>query len=219
MSQPIIIDYYSDILCVWAWIAHRRLEELERQFGDTIMLRRHYVDIFGDCAQKISGQWADRGGYTGFAEHLQHACQPYDHAPIHARLWLDVKPTTSANAHLFIKAVQLLHGEQAGADFARQLRQAFFVHAKDISQQSVLLTQAEHLSLDMPGLKSVMENGLAIAALTTDYRQAASQGIKGSPSLVFNQGRQTLYGNVGYRILQANIEELLKSPATEASWC
>jgi hypothetical protein len=32
-------------------------------------------------------------------------------------------------------------------------------------------------------------------------------------------GRQILYGNVGYRVLHSNIEQLLKHPQDEASWC
>ena len=45
-------------------------------------------------------------------------------------------------------------------------------------------------------------------------------GVKCSPSLVLNEGRQTLYGNVGYRIIEANIEGLLREPAAgAASWC
>jgi predicted DsbA family dithiol-disulfide isomerase len=53
----------------------------------------------------------------------------------------------------------------------------------------------------------------------SDYQQAKQKAIKRSPSYVIDGGRQTLYGNVGYRVLSANIEELLKSPANEASWC
>jgi hypothetical protein len=34
-----------------------------------------------------------------------------------------------------------------------------------------------------------------------------------------NQGRQILYGHVGYRVLNANIEELLSHPENKASWC
>ena len=29
MNQPLVIDYYTDILCVWAWVAQRRIEELK----------------------------------------------------------------------------------------------------------------------------------------------------------------------------------------------
>ena len=44
--------------------------------------------------------------------------------------------------------------------------------------------------------------------------------LQGSPSFVLNDGRQKLYGNVGFRILEANIQELLRPPTpTQASWC
>lgn len=48
-----VIDYYTDMLCVWAWIAQPRLEELQRQWGKQIEVRHRYVDIFGD-GQDIS---------------------------------------------------------------------------------------------------------------------------------------------------------------------
>ncbi len=41
MSKPLSIDYYTDILCVWAWIAQRRIDELNSQLGDIIELRYH----------------------------------------------------------------------------------------------------------------------------------------------------------------------------------
>ncbi|MCU8085506.1 hypothetical protein [Shewanella sp. SM23] len=31
MNQPLNIDYYSDILCVWAWVAQQRIEELNQK--------------------------------------------------------------------------------------------------------------------------------------------------------------------------------------------
>jgi hypothetical protein len=35
-----------------------------------------------------------------------------------------------------------------------------------------------------------------------------------------NDGRQKLYGNVGFRIIEANIQELLRAPVgDQASWC
>ena len=65
----------------------------------------------------------------------------------------------------------------------------------------------------------MLQNGSAMAALSGDLRSAQELAVKGSPTWVLNDGRQILYGNVGYRILGANIEELLKHPAAEASWC
>ena len=40
-----------------------------------------------------------------------------------------------------------------------------------------------------------------------------------SPSLVMNEGRQHLNGNVGYRVIEANVHELLRKPVDEMSWC
>ena len=52
MSKPVIIDYYTDVLCVWAWIAQRRIDELSAQFQQDIQLRYLYVDVFGNTQEK-----------------------------------------------------------------------------------------------------------------------------------------------------------------------
>ncbi len=55
---------------------------------------------------------------------------------------------------------------------------------------------------------------------TSDTKDAESLGVKGSPTMILNQGRQKLFGNLGYRIIEANIEELLREPdPDQASWC
>jgi hypothetical protein len=37
---------------------------------------------------------------------------------------------------------------------------------------------------------------------------------------VLNGGRQKLYGDVGYKIIEANIQELIRDPHPDhASWC
>jgi hypothetical protein len=44
--------------------------------------------------------------------------------------------------------------------------------------------------------------------------------IEGSPSLVRNEGRQKLYGNVGFRLIEATVQGLINAPgADDASWC
>jgi hypothetical protein len=56
--------------------------------------------------------------------------------------------------------------------------------------------------------------------LAADYQDADKMRIEGSPSLVLNEGRQKLYGNVGFRLIEANVQGLINAPGTdEASWC
>ncbi len=219
MEREIIIDYYTDVLCVWAWIAQRRIDELDEQFGDTIKWRYHYVDIFGDTAGKMTRQWSDRGSFEGFGQHVMDAASTYEHAPVNSDIWTQVRPTTSANAHLFLKAVEHSHSAETSKALALALREAFFVNAVDVSSHSALLKVAATNGLDEKEIAETLENGTAMAALMHDYQTAKELAIRGSPSYVMDGGRQTLYGNVGYRVLHANIEELLNKPSEEASWC
>lgn len=213
------IDYYSDILCIWAWIAQRRIEELNEQFSGKIIIRHHYMDIFGDVNNKMTTQWAAKGGYDGFAKHVNAAIENYAHAPVNPDVWRTCKPSTSANAHLFIKAVALTYSAEAANTYAKIVREAFFVHAMDISQQDQLIKILTQQGLEKTPILKTIAQGDAIAALMNDYQTAKQLNLKGSPSYVMNDERQILYGNVGYRVLSANVEELLKQVHHEASWC
>ena len=219
MAQTLVIDYYSDVLCVWAWIAQRRIDELNKKFGDKIQFNYYYVDIFGDVATKMETQWAAKGGYDDFEAHVKHSCDDHDSVVINPKVWSTIKPITSANAHLVLKAIELKFGKNAGIDMALAIRKGFFESAIDISNLECLYQLIESSGFDMQLVKASVNSGHAIAALMSDYQQAKKNSIKGSPSYVIDGGRQTLYGNVGYRVLSANIEELLKNPANEASWC
>ena len=213
------IDYFSDILCVWAWIAERRIEELNRQFKDKIEIRYLYIDIFGDTATRIQTQWADKGMYEGFNKHIIEAASSYESAPVNSSIWNVTRPTTSANAHLVLKAIELTHDKSMSVKFASILRKAFFVDAKDISQLETLFDLLKQNGINTDEINKAINKGTALAALMSDYQKAHEFGIKGSPSFVMNEGRQSLFGNVGYRVLQANIDELLKTPSSQASWC
>ncbi len=221
MEKPpaLIIDYYSDILCVWAWIAQRRIDELNQKLGDQIELRYYYVDIFGDVANKMKASKQSNDPYESFAKHVQSSASNYEHAPINPDIWTVTRPTTSANAHMVLKAVELITDNKTSAALSLKIRNAFYVDAKDISNLELLYNLVASNGLDVNATKDVIENGKALAALMNDYQKTKQQNIKGSPSYVMDGGRQVLFGNVGYRILKANIEELIKRPDNEASWC
>ncbi len=219
MNRPLIIDYYTDVLCVWAWIAQRRMEELNKKLENKIDFRYYYVDVFGDVATKMDTQWKQKGGYDGFAEHVQQSASAFEETPCNSKIWTEVRPSTSANAHLVLKAIEITYDKNRSIDMALKIRSAFFVDALDIGDLEALCDLVESADLDMNIINASIHNGSAMAALMHDYQKSSQQGIKGSPSYVIDGGRQTLYGNVGYRVLFANIEELLKNPPDEASWC
>jgi predicted DsbA family dithiol-disulfide isomerase len=219
MNTPLQIDYYTDILCVWAWIAQRRIDAIENKQGEKISLHHHCINVFGDTASRIGEGWADRGGFAGFAEHVAESAAPYKFAPINPAIWRDVRPYTSATAHLVLKAAELITTPDHAMNLSLKFRQLFFVDAVDIGDRRVVLDSAREAGFDIADLNTAIDSGRAMAMLVSDYEEAKKLGLKGSPSIVMNDGRQVLYGNVGYRIINANVRELLKRPVSEASWC
>lgn len=216
---PAVIDYYTDILCVWAWISQPRLDELKKQWGDKIHLRHRYVDIFGDSHNKILRRWGQGDGFEKFSDHVSHSAAPFEDTPVNANLWRQTRPHSSMPAHLMLKSASLIADETRAESLALRIRRAFFLDAQDVGQIPLLLELAAEENLDKRELEAFLRDGRAMAELSGDQHSAVDLGVKGSPTWVLNDGRQVLYGNVGYRILNANIEEYLKNPATEASWC
>ena len=219
MNKPIIIDYYSDVLCVWAWIAQLRIDELNRELKDKIEIQYYFVDVFGDVPTKMSSQWKLKAGYQGFSEHLMKSASSFEGLPINPKIWTEVKPASSANAHLVLKAIEIAYGKSKSTEMGLKFREAFFVNALDIGNLDVLYDLVETAGLGQKQVIASIHDGSAMAALMHDYAKSKQQGVKGSPSYIIDGGRQILYGNVGYRVLLANIEELMRSPLDEASWC
>ena len=218
-AAPILIDYYTDLLCVWAWIAQPRLEELNRQWAGKVIIRHRYLDIFGDSHRKITRQWGETDGFEKFGAHVIKSAAPFENLEVNPDIWTKVRPRSSLQAHLFLKAVALVTDEDLVDPVALRIRQAFFLEARDINDYSTLIESAEAENIDELLLKSALRDGRAMAALSDDQRSANALGVRGSPTWVLNEGRQLLYGNVGYRILNANIEELARHPTLGASWC
>ena len=219
------ITYFSDVLCVWAYIAQLRVDAIKARFGEQVRFEKRFCSVFGDTRRKIAANWGDKGSYAGFNAHLRHAAEQFPEVRLNPDIWLKVRPASSDSAHLFLKAIQLAEsaGEaapEAAATATWALRCAFFEDGRDIADWAVQREVAEKAGIDGAQADALIRDGQAFAALSADYKQASEMGVQGSPSFVLNQGRQKLYGNVGFRIIEANINELLRAPtADQASWC
>ncbi|NOZ09445.1 MAG: disulfide bond formation protein DsbA [Gammaproteobacteria bacterium] len=232
MSKPIKLSYYSDLLCVWAYVSQIRLDELIKQHGSKLQIEYHFVSIYGSTEQRITKGWQQRGGIEAYADWVLAMKENYPHVLIHPGVWRECMPKTSSMGHLFLKAVQIL--EQRGLiptaqsseckksifeDLMWRIRCAFFEKAQDIGELMVLYELAESMNLPVSELQRLINDGSAMAALSEDMALKERHQIEGSPSYLLNDGRQKLYGNVGYRVIEANVLELLENPEGQASWC
>lgn len=225
------VSYFSDVLCIWAYAAQARIDAVKEKFGDTVRLDYRFCSVFGDTARKITSTWKDKGEYAGFNAHLRNVALQFPHIEVHPDIWLNTRPPTSASAHLFLKAVQHWQQEReregqsksATSIFEKLMwafRCAFFRDCRDIARWDVQCELAEPLGVDIGAIEKSIRDGTAFARLAADYQDTGKMRIEGSPSFVLNDGRQKLYGDVGFRIIEANIQELLRVPCgDQASWC
>ena len=219
MAGNLALTYYSDVLCIWAHISQARVDEVAEQFSQDVSIDYRFCSVFGDTAHKIGRGWADRGGYEGFGNHLREAVSEFGHINLHPEIWQRDRPASSTPAHIVMKAVQRVDRRQCRA-VLHELRCAFFERCLDIGKWSVLEAALEAVSVSVDDVREAMDSGAAHADLEADHRDQQALMVQGSPTFILNDGRQKLYGNVGYGVIEANLRELLRSPAAgAASWC
>lgn len=219
MAQNLTLTYYSDILCVWAYISQARIDEVSERFANEVHIDYRFCSVFGDTDHKIGIGWAKRGGYAGFGKHLHEVVSEFDHIKLHPEIWQHCRPLSSTPAHIVMKAVQRVDKGQCRA-VLQEVRSAFFERCLDVGNWSVLKDALGVVGVSVKDVQEVIHAGVAHADLEADRRDQQNLLVQGSPTILLNEGRQKLTGNVGYRVIEANINELLSSQASgSASWC
>jgi predicted DsbA family dithiol-disulfide isomerase len=221
---PVEILHFTDVLCVWAYASQPRMVELQATFGEQIVVRNHFVPVFGDTHGKLARGWAARGGAAGYADHVREICSRFGFDGVHPGTWAEVAPRSSLSCHLFLRAVG---GAEADGEFApgsmdavtKAMRAAFFEEGRDIAARDEQRRIAGAHGLGLAAIDQRIEDGRAYAHFSRDLELVREHRVDLSPTLIFNEGRQRLNGNVGYRVIEANVRELLLGPSAGASWC
>ena len=218
------VTHYSDILCIWAYICQIRVEELQRNFAGQVELNYCLFPVFGATEEKLDSSWGSRGGVEAYNRHVLEIVEQFPHVSVHQDIWLKAAPKSSLPAHLYLLATRLIVSEgrvheEAFAKLAQLIRRAFFTELQDVSNTDVLLALLEQVELPVDEIRQKIKSGQAYAAMASDIQHAQSLSIRSSPTMLFNEDRQRLAGNVGYRIIEANIRELLEQPEAQQTWC
>jgi predicted DsbA family dithiol-disulfide isomerase len=222
MKTPIL--HFSDVLCFYAYAAQIRIDELCRSFPNEVDLCFHFCLVFGDVERRFAERWGNRGGVQGYAAHLRGVAERFPHVTVHPEVWTRNTPASSLPAHLLLRAVGVLERDEQVAPGTfrsadKAVREAFFCDARNVASARVLGEIAETLGLPQAALQQTLDSGRAHADLSRDLELVRQHSVTLSPTLLFNEGRQRLNGNVGFRIIEANVRELLRTPEHEASWC
>jgi len=223
--MPLPVHHFTDVLCIWAYACQIRVDEVLEREGAAIALDRRFCSVFSEARDRLARSWEHRGGLAGYGAHVQKVAERFDHVEVSDRVWAEVAPRSSLGVHIFLAAIRQLESRsevEAGAfaDATWRMRAAFFTDARDIGLRAVQYEVAESLGLPIAAIEDCLADGAAHAELAHDFALAKELDVSVSPTLVLNEGRQRLAGNVGYRVIAANVHELLRSPTgDDASWC
>ena len=102
------ISYFTDVLCIWAYVAQARVDEVQRTFGGDVHLDYRFCSVFGDVKAKIGGGWRDRGGFAGYNAHVTGVAERFPEIDVHPEVWVKVQPASSASPHLFLAALVMV---------------------------------------------------------------------------------------------------------------
>jgi predicted DsbA family dithiol-disulfide isomerase len=230
-TQSVRIDYYTDVLCIWAYIAQIKVDQIRQDFGESVDLHYRYLSLFGNNLARIGEGWKD-GGFAGYGAHVCKVAAPCDYVEVNPEVWSRNAPATSLPAHLYLNAVEILaaagtiaaapseayQGRTEAQELAWRIRQAFFRDLRDVSNLDVLREIAEDLGLPIDAIEREIHSGAAFARLSLDIDDKERLRLEGSPTFILNEGRQKLYGNVGYDVIATNIRALQERASNRPVW-
>lgn len=221
-AEPVLIDCYSDVVCVWAYGLQARIDALHRQFGKSIRINHHYIPIFGNTDDKVVKGWEKEGGPAAYGAHVRGVAERLG-VEVHPEIWARNRPATCLSAHLVLQAVKLLRdrgelqstcaddfdGRCLVEEIAWQMRVAFFRDLQDVGRMDVLEPIVARFGVPVSAVRDEIASGRALAMLSRDTDARQDQRIEGSPTFIMNSGRQKLYGNLTVEVLLANVRALL----------
>lgn len=215
MTDRLPVHHFSDVLCIWAYAADARFRRLEAELADEIDLTWHFIPVYADIHRRI----AESGlGYDGYSAKIRGVADRFDHLEVHPELFRTVVPQSSLPAHLFLHAVGLLQardelpgGTVDGAHerLTRAVRDAWFRDLRDVSQRDVLYALAEAEGCPVAPIEAAIASGEAWAVFGRDLLLQREHDVRVSPTVVLDDGRQHLNGNVSFGVIAANVRELI----------
>ena len=222
--RQIEFEYWSDPLCIWAYVAQTKLRAVLDKHGERLAPRYRIVPVFGSVPQRFaSGSWAAKGP-AGRAETTRRIAGEHGHDDVDGSCWLEDCPASSWSAGLPLAAVFRMVDDgvtslECAEAFQWRMRRRFFVHNENVARRDVQMTVAEETGVPRAELERRLDDGTAMSALWEDHARRETLGLRGSPTFVFDGGRAMLYGNFSEAVLNATVEELVRGLVAGGSQC
>lgn len=216
-------SYWSDPLCIWAFVAQPKLDRVIAHFGDKIAVDYRIVPVFGSVPQRFrDGVWSE-SGIDGRIATTQRIATEHGRTDVSGEAWRSM-PASSWSPGAALKAVFALSERQevdpkCAVDFQWRMRERFFVDEVNIALRSEQLALVEACGIPRAPVERMLDDGTALSMLWEDHAERERLCVRGSPTYVFDEGRTMFYGNFAYEPLQATIEAYVAGLSPQGSDC
>lgn len=218
MTQPMKIDFVSDVSCPWCIIGLKGLEEALSRVGDLVESSIHFQPFELNPHMPAEGQ-----------NLVEHVAQKYGSTPEQfrerrmmirdraAELGFTISlPPEDGRVYNTFDAHRLLHwaaleGRQRELKLA--LFEAYFTDCLDPSDQQVLADAAEKAGLDRAAAAEVLTSGRYAEEVRAAERSWQSKGISAVPAVIIND-RFLISGGQPAEVFENALRRIAESPAT-----
>jgi predicted DsbA family dithiol-disulfide isomerase len=187
---------WLDIACPWCWIAKRRFEDAETEYGREVTLEYHSFELAPELPLDYCSSEADflQALYAGTtreeAEQMMRVVRSTG-----ARLGLAYDFEMVQHTSTFL-AHQLLHHAKAGGrqiPMLDALFSAFFEQGRDLRRIDELVALAGEMHLDPADTRTALKTGRYAGAVRADRELAVEYGAAKIPTYVV-EGHRPIHG-------------------------
>jgi predicted DsbA family dithiol-disulfide isomerase len=198
MSQPLVLEVFSDYVCPWCYLSTPRIERLKKEHGVQVKLVHFPLHPETPAEGKSLEQLFAGRGYD----------IPKMQAQMRARMqaeglqYGDRKMTY--NSRLAQELGKWAETQPGGEAIHDALFRAYFVDGRNIGDPEVLVQIAESVGLPGDKAREVLDKRSFKAAVDADWQKSREYGVTGVPTYV--AGGRGVVGAQPYEVLEQLVE-------------
>ena len=204
MSEPLVMEVFSDYVCPWCYLGAARVERLKREHN--VKVKWVHFPLHPDTPQKgrsLEDLFAGRGYDI-----------PKMQAQMRARMEAEGLPygnrSMTYNSRLAQELGTWADTQPGGEAIHDALFRAYFVDGRDIGDPEVLVEIAQAVGLPAEEARAVIETRSHKAAVDADWEKSHAYGVTGVPTYV--AGGHGVVGAQPYEALEALVKQARSAP-------
>ncbi|MBU9723634.1 ClpXP adapter SpxH family protein, partial [Bacillus alkalicola] len=180
-KKPIEIYIFIDPLCPECWALEPIIKKLQMEYSPYFTLKT----FLGNELKSLNQPCGSKNG-----SQLKQLAKTYNETakrtgmPCDGDVWTD-NTFTPYNAIIGVKAAEL-QGKAIGFKYLRRLREALFLHKRNIASNEVLIDCSKEVEgMDIEEFKKDIHSQSATKAFQSDVKTTKEMGVTSVPTLVF----------------------------------